>query len=108
MTFFCTDPIQNATQCSKFTFFQGHTSFVAHESLFPSQYHLLTLAAPLVELLLAVLPLVLFTPLDGLQLLALDFPGLLDHLGYVSVTLDALDLGPVVRLAAVILVCSTI
>lgn len=63
-------------------------------SLFPGQDHLLTLAPALVKLFLGVLPLVLFTPLDGLQLLALDLSSLLDHLGYVSVTLDALDFGP--------------
>lgn len=90
---FFTILIQNAVQCSKHTF-QGHTFVYFHQSLFSGQDHLLTLTPPLVKLLLGVLPLVLFTPLDGLQLLALDLSSLLDHLGYVSVTLDALYFGP--------------
>lgn len=43
-------------------------------------------------LLLGVLPLVLLSPLDSLQLLGLDLAGLLDNLGDMSVSLDATDL----------------
>lgn len=56
---------------------------------------LLPLALALLVLLVRVLPLVLFSPLDGRQLLALDLARLLDHLGQVPVAADAADLGQV-------------
>lgn len=76
-------------------FSRTHFGVQFYQSLLPGQDHLLTLTPTLVKLLLGVLPLVLFTPLDGLQLLALDLSSLLNHLGYVSVALDALNFGPV-------------
>lgn len=85
----------NAMQCSKPPFKNTQLRL----SLLPSQDHLLTLTPPLLKLLLGMLSFVLFPPLDGLQLLALDLSGLLDHLRYVPVTLDALDFGPSTRLA---------
>lgn len=81
------------TPSNAVTYFSSTTVLVSN-SLVPSQDHLLTLTSPLLELLLGVLPLVLFTPLYGLQFLVLDLSRLLDHLRYVPVTLDALDLGP--------------
>ncbi len=67
----------------------------ANPLLLLNQNSLLSLALALLELLVRVLPLVLFPPLDGGQLLALDLAGLLDHLGLVPVPADAPDLGHV-------------
>lgn len=65
------------------------------ELLLLRKNHLLSLVPPLLELLLRVLPLVLFAPLDGLQLLGLDLSRLLHDLGNVPVSPDAPDLGHV-------------
>ena len=68
---------------------------VARPLLLLNQDSLLPFALALLELLVRVLPLVLFPPLDGGQLLALDLASLLDHLGLMPVPADAPDLGHV-------------
>lgn len=59
--------------------------------LFSSKYHLLPLIPPLLELLLGVLPFVLLSFLNRLDLLTFDLPCFLHNLRDMSVAFDAFN-----------------